>query len=412
MKAEIIAVGSELLLGQITNTNAKYISAQLAEIGVDVFYQTVVGDNSSRLEEAIRIAESRADLVIFSGGLGPTKDDLTKETIASHIGCGLEMDAQALTSIEAYFERTGRTMTDNNRKQALVLAGATVLVNRNGMAPGMAVSAAGRIYILLPGPPHEMEPMFRQEAVPYLQQMLGHQEAIVSTVVKFFGIGEAELAFRVQDLLDRQSNPTIAPLATRDAVTLRLTAKAQSEEQARRLITPVIDELRQQVGDYIVGFDDDTLPSKAAELLLAKNLTIAAAESLTAGLFTSRLAEQSGISRSLAGGMTVYTREAKIRQLGVDPSLLDRFGIVSAECAKTLAEEIRSRFGADIGVGLTGAAGPDPHDGEPAGTVWIGIASGDRTETYQLRLSGSRNTNRERAASFALYYLIRLLEQQ
>ncbi|GKV67866.1 putative competence-damage inducible protein [Sporosarcina sp. NCCP-2716] len=410
MKAEIIAVGSELLLGQITNTNAKFISAQLAEIGIDVFYQTVVGDNPSRLEETIRIAESRADLIIFSGGLGPTKDDLTKETIAKHIGCDLEMDEEALTSIEAYFERTGRTMTDNNRKQALVLEGATVLVNRNGMAPGMAAIAGGRTYILLPGPPHEMEPMFRQEAVPYLQQLLGHQEAIISTVVKFFGIGEAELAARLQDLLDRQTNPTIAPLATRDAVTLRLTAKAPSESEARGLIAPVIDELRDQVGAYIVGFDEDTLPSKAADLLLAKGLTISAAESLTAGLFTSLLAEQPGISRSLAGGMTVYTREAKIRQLGVDPSLLDRFGIVSAECAKTLAEKVRSRFGTDIGVGLTGAAGPDPHDGEPAGTVWIGIAAEDRTEAYQLRLSGLRNTNRERAANYALYYLIRLLE--
>ncbi|WP_040286800.1 competence/damage-inducible protein A [Sporosarcina koreensis] len=409
MKAEIIAVGSELLLGQITNTNARFISSRLAEIGVDVYYQTVAGDNPARLEEAIRIAEERADLLVFSGGLGPTKDDLTKETIARHIGIALEMDEDALHSIEDYFERTGREMTANNRKQALVLKGSTILANHHGMAPGMALAANDHIYILLPGPPHEMEPMFEKLAIPYVHRALGRKEAIVSTVVKFYGIGEAELAFKVQDLLDSQSNPTIAPLASRDGVTLRLTAKADTPELARTLILPVIGDLQEQVGEFIYGFDDDTLSSKAAELLQEKGLSISAAESLTAGLFTSLLAEHAGISVALKGGMTVYTEEEKIRQLGLDPAMLKRHGVVSSECAGALAASVRKRFLTDIGIGLTGAAGPDPHDGQPAGTVWIGISFAGSTETYQLKLSGSRNSNRMRAANFTLYYLIRKL---
>ncbi|WP_025784982.1 competence/damage-inducible protein A [Sporosarcina sp. D27] len=410
MRAEIIAVGSELLLGQITNTNAKFMSAQLADIGVDVHFQTVVGDNPKRLQEAIRIAEGRADLVIFSGGLGPTKDDLTKETIANHIDIELESNKLALLSIQAYFERTGRTMTENNKKQALVLKGSTVLENRFGMAPGMAIQANERTYMLLPGPPHEMEPMFRDEAIPYLQRLSGNQEIIVSTVVKFFGIGEAELEYKVQDLLEAQTNPTIAPLASKNAVTLRITAKAQTAEDAHRLIEPVLSELYNQVGEFIYGTDDDTLSSKAASLLLGSGLTISAAESLTAGLFTALLAEEPGISASLKGGMTVYDVQAKTEQLGVNPKLIETYGTVSAECAEALAEKSREYFHTDIGIGLTGAAGPDTHDGKPAGTVWIGLAFKEKLKSYQLRLSGSRNSNRMRAANFALYYLIREME--
>lgn len=412
MRAEIIAVGSELLLGQITNTNAKFISAELAEIGMDVYYQTVVGDNPSRLEEVIKIAENRADLIIFSGGLGPTKDDLTKETIARRIGVELESNNDALLSIQAYFERTGRHMTENNKKQALVLKGATVLENRFGMAPGMAISANEKTYLLLPGPPHELEPMFRNEAIPYLQRLLGNQEIIVSTVVKFFGIGEAELEYKVQDLLAAQTNPTIAPLASKDAVTLRVTAKAKTAEAAHQLIEPVLSELHLQVGEFIYGMDDDTLSSKAASLLLETGLTISAAESLTAGLFTALLAEEPGISASLKGGMTVYDIEAKTERLGVDTQLIETYGTVSAECAAALAEKIRERFQTDIGIGLTGAAGPDTHDGQPAGMIWIGLSYKKKTETYQLRLSGTRNANRLRAANFALYYLIRQLENE
>lgn len=410
MKAEIIAIGSELLLGQITNTNAKFISLKLAEIGIDVHYQTVVGDNPERLDEVIEIARKRADILIFSGGLGPTKDDMTKETIVKHIGTTLVSDNEALIHIQQYFERSGRIMTENNKKQALVFKGAKILTNRNGMAPGMAVEKEGIRYILLPGPPHEMEPMFEDEAIPYLLGLTGKHEVITSKVLKFYGIGEAELEDRIQSIIEKQTNPTVAPLATADAVTLRITAKAETNDTALKMIAPVEEEIRSLVGEFIYGVNEDTLSSKAAELLIRNGWTLAAAESLTAGLFMSELATEPGISSSLEGGVVVYNEKTKMEQLGVEQSLLNNYGVVSAECAAALAENVKRKFKSEIGVGLTGAAGPDPHDGKPAGTVWIGITSSNGiTETHKLFLSGSRNANRLRAARFAFYYLIKYL---
>lgn len=412
MNAEIIAVGSELLLGQIMNTNAKFISLSLAEIGIDVNYHTVVGDNPTRLDEVITIAKNRADILIFTGGLGPTKDDLTKETIAKQIGTELVSDEEALDYISQYFKRTGREMTENNKKQALVFKGAKILPNRMGMAPGMAVEREGTHYILLPGPPHEMEPMFTNEATAYLLSVMGKQEVIKSRVLKFYGIGEAELEFRIQDLLERQSNPTVAPLATASAVTLRITAKANTENEANQLIDTVHKEIDASVGEFIYGTDEDTLSSKAAELLRQKNFTLAAAESITAGLFMAELADEPGISKALSGGVVVYNSEMKAMQLGIDEDLLAKYGVVSAECAAALAVNVKHKFGTSIGVGITGAAGPNPHDGEPVGTVWIGIASPNANpETHKLSLSGLRNTNRLRSARFALYYLIKHLEK-
>ncbi len=413
MKAEIIAVGSELLLGQIMNTNAKFISSKLAEIGIDVYYQTVVGDNPDRLDEVIEIAKKRANILIFTGGLGPTKDDMTKETIVKHIGSTLVSDEEALLYIRHYFERAGRIMTENNKKQALVFKGSKVLANRKGMAPGMAVENEGVRYILLPGPPHEMEPMFTDEAIPYLLGMMGKKEVIISRVLKFYGIGEADLEYRIQSILEKQTNPTIAPLATADAVTLRLTAKAQSSDEALVLIAPVEEEIRSIVGEFIYGMDDDTLSSKAAELLIQNGWTLAAAESLTAGMFMAELAGEPGIGSSLEGGIVVYNEKVKVEQLGVDSALLDEYGVVSEECAAALAVSVKRKFGTAIGVGLTGAAGPSPHDGEPVGTVWIGIAFKDQEpETHKLFLSGSRNANRLKAARFALYYLIKSLTEK
>lgn len=412
MKVEIIAVGSELLLGQITNTNASFISSRLAEVGADVYYHTVVGDNPARLKEAIEIAEKRADILIFSGGLGPTKDDMTKETIATHIGLELVSDDEALNYIEEFFKRSKRGMTENNKKQALILKGSKVLANRTGMAPGMAVENEGKHYILLPGPPHELHPMFEKEAIPYLMELNGKQEVITSRVLKFYGIGEAELEHRIQPILEKQSNPTIAPLATAEAVTLRITAKANTIEDANALIDPVDEEIRSIVGEFVYGIDEDTLSSKAAELLIAKEFTLSAAESLTAGLFMAEFANQPGISSALAGGVVVYDEEAKVKQLGVDKNLLDEYGIVSSECAATLALNVQRKFNSSVGVGITGAAGPAPHDGEPVGTVWIGIAlPNSKPATYKLLLSGTRNANRQRSARFALYYLIKELSK-
>jgi len=413
MNAEIIAVGSELLLGQIANTNAKFISTQLSELGINVFYHTVVGDNADRLKSAIDIAESRADLIIFSGGLGPTKDDLTKETIAKHLGLPLVIDEAALSFIEQFFAARGRGMTENNRKQALILEGSEVLANHNGMAPGMLLEKAGYTYILLPGPPKELEPMFQFEAKPKLAALLNDGGVIQSHVLRFYGIGEAELEVRVQDILDSQTNPTVAPLASDGEVTLRITAKARNVEEAWRLIKLKEAEILAIVGEYHYGDNDDSLASKLVEMLVHHKLSISAAESLTAGLFQSELAEISGVGNTLVGGVVTYTPEAKMKQLGIEKSLLDQCGIVSGECAGAMAAKVREKFGTDIGVGLTGAAGPDPHDGQPPGTIWLGFSIGDGEPfTHKLQLQGMRNTNRLRTVKFACSYLMRLLVEK
>ncbi|MEG0258771.1 MAG: competence/damage-inducible protein A [Lysinibacillus sp.] len=410
MNAEIIAVGSELLLGQITNTNAKFISNQLSELGINVFYHTVVGDNPIRLEEAIKIAESRADLIIFSGGLGPTKDDLTKETIARYLGVSLAFDDIALTSIEQFFASRGREMTENNRKQALILAGSEVLANYNGMASGMLFEQGNHTYILLPGPPKELEPMFQFEAKPKLAARLNDGGLILSHVMRFYGIGEAELEVRVQAILDAQTNPTVAPLASDGEVTLRVTAKAQTEGEAKSLIAAKVTELQAIVGEYQYGIDNDSLASKAVEMLVDNKLTIAAAESLTAGLFQSELAEIPGVSGTLVGGVVTYTEQAKIDQLGISPMLIQQYGVVSSECAEAMASLVRKKFATDIGIGLTGAAGPDAHGNQPAGTVWLAVSIRDEAPiSYRLQLSGMRNTNRLRAVKFTCHYLMQLL---
>ncbi len=361
MNAEIIAVGSELLLGQITNSNARFISSHLAELGINVYYHTVVGDNPDRLKSVIELAEQRADLIIFTGGLGPTKDDLTKDTIAEHLHTTLQMDEDALESIVAYFDRTGRAMTANNNKQALVLKDSDVLVNHNGMAPGMLYQSTDKVYMLLPGPPKEMEPMFQFEAKPRLARMLNKEDVILSHVLRFYGIGEADLEDRIQDILDKQTNPTIAPLAADSEVTLRITAKTDTEDQAWELINAAKEEILAVVGDYLYGYDNDSLASKAVELLVEQNKTISAAESLTAGLFQSELAAISGVSKVLKGGVVTYNEEMKISQLGIAAELLESYGVVSEETAIAMAEAVRVKFGSDISVGLTGAAGPEAH---------------------------------------------------
>lgn len=412
MNAEIIAVGSELLLGQITNTNARFISGHLAEIGINVYYHTVVGDNPERLKDSIAIAESRADVIIFSGGLGPTKDDLTKQTIANHLGTTLSMDDAAMTSIAAYFDRVGRPMTENNKKQALVLEGSDVLVNDNGMAPGMMYQNGDHLYMLLPGPPHELEPMFQFEAKPKLVRMLNQENIILSHVLRFYGIGEAELEDRLQDILDQQTNPTIAPLASAGEVTLRITAKTDTTDEAWKLIEGAKEQILERVGDYLYGYDDDSLASKAIDLLKQQGKTISAAESLTAGLFQSELASVSGASAVLSGGVVTYNEQMKVQQLGIAPEFFDKHSVVSKETAVAMATAALEKFGTDIAVSLTGAAGPDAHGEEPVGTVWIGIASAQGAETYRLELSGLRNTNRIRAVKLALHYLIRKLANE
>ncbi|WP_456275426.1 competence/damage-inducible protein A [Bacillus sp. AK128] len=410
MNAEVIAVGSELLLGQIANTNAQFLSKQLAELGVNVYYHTVVGDNLNRLKESIKLAEQRADLLIFTGGLGPTKDDLTKETIASVLGKKLVMDEEALDSIERYFQKVDRVMSENNKKQALILEGCDVLPNRNGMAPGMFVTVDKVFYMLLPGPPKEMQPMFLNFGRPAIMKELKIQERIESRVLRFFGIGESQLETEITDLIDEQTNPTIAPLAGDYEVTLRLTAKHQTLEGATQLLDKVEKQITDRVGEFLYGYGETSLNIEVLRLLQQKKLTISAAESLTGGLFTQRLTSISGASNVVKGGIVCYTNESKRDVLKVSPAILEKEGAISEQCAKQLAENIKDLMNADIGISFTGVAGPDLSEGKQVGTVFIGLAMpNNKSEVFAIKLAGGREAIRERSIRYGLYFIMKEL---
>jgi nicotinamide-nucleotide amidase len=412
MNAEIIAVGSELLLGQINNTNARFLSAQLASIGVNVYFHTVVGDNPVRLEKVLEVAKRRSDLIILTGGLGPTKDDLTKETIARQLGVDLAIDEVAMKSIEGYFNKTNRVMAENNRKQALVLKGAEVLQNDHGMAPGMLFTKGNQHYMLLPGPPSEMEPMFTKYGIPAITAKMGEQAKIVSRVLRFFGIGEAALETKLEDLIESQSNPTIAPLASESEVTIRLTASHSSEETAAELIDELEGKILARVGDYFYGYDETSLINEVFKLLKTKGLTIAAAESLTGGLFQEQLTSLAGASSVLKGGVVCYTNEVKVDIVKVRKETISGEGAVSAACAEELAQNVSKLLGADIGISFTGVAGPDELEGHPAGTVLVGIhIKGKPTFSKKLQLAGTREINRVRAVKHGCRLLINSLKE-
>jgi nicotinamide-nucleotide amidase len=412
LNAEIIAVGSELLLGQIVNTNARYISQNLAEIGINVFYHTVVGDNPERLKSAIEIAEKRSNLIIFTGGLGPTKDDLTKETIAKHLEKKLVFDQDALDSITAYFERTNRTMTENNRKQALVLEGSHVLPNDHGMAPGMMLAAGDHVYMLLPGPPKEMEPMFFVYGRTVLAAQMKTSEKIVSRVLRFFGIGEASLETEIEDLIDRQTNPTIAPLAADGEVTLRLTAKHKDAAVAENMLDDTEKQIRQRVGEFLYGYGNTSLVAELVKLLEERNLTISAAESLTGGLFQEEITSIPGTSDVIKGGVVCYTPEIKHKVLHVKQETIDTYGVVSEQCAKELAENVAKLINTDIGISFTGVAGPAESEGKPVGTVFVGMAiNGEPPVVEKLNLSGTREAIRIRTIKNGCHFLLKKLQE-
>lgn len=412
VNAEIIAVGSELLLGQIVNTNAQFISQKLAEIGVNVYYHTVVGDNASRLMQAIQVAQKRSNCLIFTGGLGPTKDDLTKETIASSMKKRLVLDQEAMANIQQYFAKTKRSMSDNNRKQALVIEGSTILPNHYGMAPGMALETDGIVYMLMPGVPKEMKPMFVQYGIPFLQKQFQLKEKILSRVLRFFGIGESQLETDLEDLIDGQTNPTIAPLAKDGEVTLRLTAKHENEEAAWKLIDDMEHEILKRIGEYFYGYGETSLHEQLMNLLKEKQLTIAAAESLTGGLFCEQLTQFPGASKIVRGGVVCYTNEIKQHVLGVKEETLKTAGAVSGDCAKQMAEKVKKLMNASIGISFTGVAGPEPSEGKSVGTVYIGVQfESDPAKVYELHLSGSRDGIRRRTSNYGCHYLMKLINK-
>jgi nicotinamide-nucleotide amidase len=411
MKAEIIAVGTELLLGQIVNSNARFLSEELNALGIPVYFHSVVGDNPERLEAQLKIAVSRSDLILLTGGLGPTADDITKEVVARHVSRRLVYDQKALEAIKQFFLKRQVEMTENNKRQALVVEGSYVFVNDAGLAPGMAVEHNGKHYLLFPGPPRELQTMFINQARPYLVKLLPQKGIVFSRVMKFCGIGESSLETELKDLIDQQTNPTLAPLAKEGEVTLRLTCHAHSQQEAEALMVELIDEICARVGQYLYGWDTDTLESVLVQRLKEKGLTVATAESCTGGLLSHAISRISGASQVLQGGIVCYTNEIKEQQLGVPREVLDRHGAVSEETARWLALSIRQKFNADLGVSITGVAGPTQQEAKPVGLVYVGLADGDGEKVFPLHLSGQRQVIQERAAKMALYYLIKQVEQ-
>lgn len=399
MNAEIIAVGTEILLGQIVNTNASYLSTKLAQLGIDVFYHTVVGDNEKRLLDAIKIAEQRSDILIFSGGLGPTKDDMTKQKLAQHLGVDLVMDEETSQNVTDYFARSHREMTDNNKWQAAVIAGSTVLKNSTGLAAGMYLEHQDKKYILLPGPPNELEPMFENEAWPILASLTEDGQVLTSRVLRLFGIGEAQLAETLDELIESQTNPTIATYAQEQEVSIRITSKADTIEEGNQMIDKMEQDVRNLVGHYIYGIGSKTsLAEVVRDLLVDKNYLLTSAESLTGGLFQSNLVNIPGLSANFAGGIVSYSEGIKEKVLGVSKETIDTYTVVSEECAKEMADQAKKLFGADMAISFTGYAGPKEIDGADAGLVWIGLAiEGKQTVAYQFHFSKDRNGNRERA---------------
>jgi len=389
MKAEILAVGTELLMGQIVNTNAQYISSKLPDVGVGVYYHSVVGDNTDRLEESIKLALQRCDVVIMTGGLGPTQDDLTKETVAQVFGKKLVVHNDSLEDIKKYFNKLGRQMTLNNEKQAYMPEDCIILKNNNGTAPGCIIENGEKVVVLLPGPPSEMKPMFNDYVMPYFRNKSTY--TIESKFLRVFGIGESAMETQIIDLINGQTNPTIATYAKEGEVTLRVSAKIQAGENAELIMQPVIDEIKKRAGDCLYSDADQTIDVVVGNLLLKKNITISTAESCTGGLISEMLTNISGISKVFIGGAVTYSNESKVEFLGVKEQTLQKYGAVSHETASEMAQGIRNRLKTDIGVSITGIAGPDGGTIEkPVGLVYIGMAYENGTITKELRLLGNR----------------------
>lgn len=405
MKAEIMAVGTELLLGDILNTNAQFLARELANLGIEVYYQTVVGDNPKRLKDTIFHAFSRADLIITTGGLGPTEDDLTKETAAEYFGEKLVLDERALGRIRKYFDPTGRTMTQNNVKQAMVPENnCTVLYNDNGTAPGIIMEKNGKMIVMLPGPPKETIPMFQNQVKPYLVKK--QEFTFVSRILRVAGVGESAMEDRVKDIIDAQTNPTIAPYAKDGEAILRITAKAKDEAEANKLIDPVAAALKERLGIAVYGEGETDMETVVAEMLLERKLTVAVAESCTGGMIASRLVEYPGISAALMEGCVTYSNDAKMRRLGVKAETLEKYTAVSKETAQEMAEGMARTSGADIGIATTGIAGPDGGSEEkPVGLVYIGLSYKGKTEVQEHYFVGKRDKIRERATYTALNWL-------
>ncbi|WEK56121.1 MAG: competence/damage-inducible protein A [Candidatus Cohnella colombiensis] len=409
MRAEIIAVGTELLLGQIVNTNAQYLSRGLAELGIDVYYQTVVGDNEERLKQAIAIGRERADLLVFTGGLGPTMDDLTRDALAAYLGRGIVLHEPTMNKITEMFASRGGSFVESNRRQALLVEGATPLRNDTGLAVGNALSVDGTHYLLLPGPPREMKPMFQNDGSTWLKQIVGPAETLHSVMLKFAGIGESGLEDLLIDLIRAQADPTIAPYAQEGEVTIRVSTKASSEQEAASKLEGTLIEIRKRTEAHLYAEENIPIEVAIIRLLTAQRRTVTLAESCTGGMVSQLMTTVPGSADAFVGGVVSYSNQLKHLALNVPMSMLegtDAPGAVSGETAIAMAEGMRATVDSDFAISITGVAGPASSEGKPVGLVYIGIAERNKvTRVEQLQLSGDREGIRIRAAKRALYTL-------
>lgn len=398
--AELIAVGTELLLGNIANTDAQTLSRELSALGINVYYHTVVGDNPRRLRQIVEIAKSRADLIITTGGLGPTCDDLTKNVLAEAFGKKLVYNEEAAKRMEAYFAGLGRPMTENNYQQAYLPEGCVPFQNDWGTAPGCGFEAEGVRVVMLPGPPSECGPMFRHRAAPFLRSLT--EGVIVNRSLRLMGMGESAVEAQLRDKMNAMVNPTLAPYAREGEVELRITAKAPDEETARSLIAPVEAEIRDMFGPLIYGADVPSLEAVCLALLKEKGETLSCAESCTGGLISKRMTDLPGASAVFKGGVVSYRSEVKHGVLRVPQELLDTYGAVSDPVAKAMAEGVRRLTGSDWAVAATGVAGPDPDDRDnPVGLAYVALAGEGVTHVREVHAGGPRGRVRQAVANHA-----------
>ncbi|MCD6360908.1 MAG: competence/damage-inducible protein A [Armatimonadetes bacterium] len=407
MKAELVSVGTELLLGEITDTNAVYLSQRLAEIGVDVFFRHTVGDNLDRIVSVLELALSRSDVIIMCGGLGPTQDDLTREAIAEVTGRPLVSDPDAERRLREFFAARNRVPTPSNLKQATVPEGGRFLENTCGTAPGVLVEHRGRALIAVPGPPPEMREMFQREVLPYLLARQGEDARVLrSRVIRLADIGESNLVDMIPDILERRTDPTVAPYASPGEVRLRITTKAASESEADAALDEMEAILRERLGSHIYGVDDETMEVAVGRLLAESHSTLASAESCTGGLIASRITDVAGSSEYFIGGVVAYSNQVKQEILGVPEGVLAEHGAVSEECARAMAEGVRRALRTDWGLATTGIAGPGGgSDEKPVGLVYIAVAGGDGTACLRGNWPGTRDQFKSRVSQYALNML-------
>ncbi len=393
MNCELISVGTEILLGDIVNTNAQFLSRELAQLGINVLFQCTVGDNRERLLTVLKTALKRSDILLLTGGLGPTPDDMTKEVCAEFFEKKLILHEPSLKKIEDFFKLKNVTMPENNKKQALIPEDALILENENGTAPGCIMEKDSKAIIILPGPPKEMAPMFLEGVKPYLKK-LSH-ETIVSHNIRTFGIGESAMTEKVSDLLE-STNPTLAPYAKNGEALLRVTAKAENEEEAEKLLAPLVSKVQSHLGSYIYGIDLSSIEEAAVKLLKEKKLTVAFAESCTGGLCAKRITDISGSSSVFHCGVVSYSNEIKHKVLGVKKESLERYGAVSSIVAAEMALGVKNLSGASFGVAITGMAGPTSDDPKiPVGTIYIAVTDGEIMHLKKLQTGHSSKTCRD-----------------